>query len=127
MTTTTNLAAELALIDVAISTRNATTPPTVAAVASQVRTELTVELARIDVEISTRNATAPATPLNVTDARDAVIAEINDNETKIDLLETKTQADARQAILIAEHDATQTAVDAILGGGGGGTTQQKAY
>lgn len=54
----TELATELARIDVATSTRNATTPPTAAAVASQVRTELTTELARIDVATSTRLATA---------------------------------------------------------------------
>jgi len=36
---------------------NTTTPPTAAAIASQVRTELTIELARIDANITSRQAT----------------------------------------------------------------------
>lgn len=62
----TELATELARIDVATSTRNATTPPTAAAIATQVRTELGTELARVDVATSTRLATAGYTaPDNV--------------------------------------------------------------
>jgi hypothetical protein len=41
-------------------TGNTTTPPTVGAIASQVRTELTVELARIDATISSRSVYAGA-------------------------------------------------------------------
>jgi len=52
-------------------------------------------------------ATGFATPANITDAQTALTTEINANETKIDALETKAQADARQALLIAEHDDTQ--------------------
>lgn len=59
----TELATELARIDVAISTRLATSgytaPPSAATVATQVRTELTTELGRIDVALSTL-ATASA-------------------------------------------------------------------
>lgn len=55
----TELSTELGRIDAAISSRNATTPPTAAAVATQVRAELGTELARIDAAISTRNATTP--------------------------------------------------------------------
>jgi hypothetical protein len=40
----------------------------------------------------------------------AIIAQVDANETKIDLIETKAQADARQALLIAEHDTTQAAL-----------------
>jgi len=54
-----------------------------------------------------------ATATNVTDAQTAIIAEIDVNETKIDLLETKMQADTRQSALIAEHDATQTDIAAL--------------
>lgn len=56
-------AVELGRMDVAVSSRNATTPPTAAAVASQVRTELTTELGRIDAATSTRAATGAAMTL----------------------------------------------------------------
>ena len=39
--------------------------------------------------------------------------EIDANEAKIDLLETKAQADTRQAALIVEHDATQASIAAL--------------
>ena len=55
-------------VDVAISSRNATTPPTAAANATAVRSELATELARVDVAISTRNATTPPTAAAVADA-----------------------------------------------------------
>ncbi len=64
----TELSTELARIDAAISSRNATTPPTAAAVASQVRTELSTELARVDVAVSSRNATTPPTAAAIADA-----------------------------------------------------------
>ncbi len=61
----TNLATELARIDVATSTRLATAgytaPPTAATNATAVRTELTTELARIDVATSTRLASGSYT------------------------------------------------------------------
>ena len=60
----TNLATELARIDVAISSRLAsgsyTAPPTALANATAVRTELTTELARIDVAVSSRQAAGSA-------------------------------------------------------------------
>jgi hypothetical protein len=43
----------------------------------------------------------------------ATSTEVLANETKIDLIETKAQADARQALLIAEHDATQSTLDGL--------------
>jgi hypothetical protein len=58
------LATELGRIDVAVSTRNSTTPPTTAAI----RSELATELARIDVAVSTRNATTPPTAAAIADA-----------------------------------------------------------
>jgi hypothetical protein len=58
------LATELARIDVAVSSRNATTPPTTAAI----RAELATELARLDVAVSSRNATTPPTADAIADA-----------------------------------------------------------
>jgi hypothetical protein len=55
-------------------------------------------------------ATGFATPTNVTDAQAAIIAELDASEVKIDAIETKVQADSRQALLIAEHDATQSSL-----------------
>lgn len=50
------------------------------------------------------------------DAAEAnIISEIDANEVKIDLIETKAQADTRQTALIAEHDATQSAIAGITG------------
>ena len=61
----TELTTELGRIDVAVSSRLATsgytTPPTAAANASAVRTELSTELGRIDVATSTRLASASYT------------------------------------------------------------------
>jgi hypothetical protein len=48
-------------LDAAVSSRNATAPPSAATVATAVRTELATELGRVDVAVSTRNATAPPT------------------------------------------------------------------
>ncbi len=62
----TELATELARVDVATSTRLAsasyTTPPTAMAVADEVRVELATELARIDDEITSRADAASYTP-----------------------------------------------------------------
>ncbi len=55
-------------LDATVSSRNSTTPPTSAAIASQVRTELTTELGRIDAAISSRNATTPPTAEAIADA-----------------------------------------------------------
>lgn len=73
----TELATELGRIDVATSTRLATSgytvPPTASANATAVRSELTTELGRIDVAVSTRLATAGYTaPPTVGDIADAV-------------------------------------------------------
>jgi hypothetical protein len=70
------LATELARIDVATSTRLATSgytvPPTASANATAVRSELTTELGRIDVAVSTRLATsgytAPDSAATIADA-----------------------------------------------------------
>jgi len=42
-----------------------------------------------------------------------IISEVNANETKIDLIETKAQADSRQAILVGEHNDTQADIAAL--------------
>lgn len=42
-----------------------------------------------------------------------IISEIDANETKIDLIETKAQADSRQAILVGEHNDTQADIAAL--------------
>ena len=86
----TELATELARVDVATSSRLATsgytvptTPPTAAANATAVRTELATELARVDVATSSRLATsgytAPTTPPTVT----AIRQELDTNSTKL--------------------------------------------
>jgi hypothetical protein len=46
-------------------------------------------------------------------AESNIIVEIDANEAKIDLLETKIEADARQVLLVAENDATQTLISAL--------------
>jgi len=53
-------------------------------------------------------ATGFATTTNVTDSEANIIAEVNTNETKIDLIETKAQADTRQTALLAQHTQTQS-------------------
>jgi hypothetical protein len=42
-----------------------------------------------------------------------IISEIDANEAKIDLIETKAQADSRQAILVSEHNDTQADITAL--------------
>ena len=81
------LATELARVDVATSTRLATsgytaptTPPTAAANATAVRTELSTELARVDAAVSTRLAGSSYTAPSNSD-----VAAI---KAKTDLLET---------------------------------------
>lgn len=58
-------------------------------------------------------ATGFATPANVTSAQSAIISEVDANETKIDNLETKAQADVRQVALVAEHDSTQSDIASL--------------
>ena len=85
--TRTELAVELARVDVATSTRLASsgytapsTAPTAAANASAVRTELATELARVDVATSTRLASSAYTaPAN---------SDVTAIKAKTDLLET---------------------------------------
>lgn len=103
----TELTTELARIDVATSTRLATSgytvPPTASANATAVRSELTTELGRIDVAVSTRLATAGyTTPPTVGDIADAVWDEAISGH-----LSAGTTGKALD--------------DASAGGGGGGT------
>ena len=103
----TELATELGRIDVATSTRLATSgytvPPTASANATAVRSELTTELGRIDVAVSTRLATAGyTTPPTVGDIADAVWDEAISGH-----LSAGTTGKALD--------------DASAGGGGGGT------
>ena len=107
----TELATELGRIDVATSTRLATSgytvPPTASANATAVRSELTTELGRIDVAVSTRLATAGyTTPPTVGDIADAVWDEA-----------------------ISGHlsaGSTGKALDDASAGGGGGATDWTA-
>ena len=107
----TELTTELARIDVATSTRLATSgytvPPTASANATAVRSELTTELGRIDVAVSTRLATAGyTTPPTVGDIADAVWDEA-----------------------ISGHlsaGSTGKALDDASAGGGGGATDWTA-
>jgi|GEM_PF-3190301 len=71
----TELATELARVDVAISSRNAVAPPSAADNATQVRAELATELARVDVAVSSRLADASYTaPPSAADNATAVLA-----------------------------------------------------
>lgn len=74
-------------------------------IASAVRAELSIELARIDAAISSRS--------EFDHTSDPVIIP---PQPPIDLssLETKVQADARQALLIAEHTETQADLASVL-------------
>ncbi|WP_296635994.1 hypothetical protein [Polaribacter sp.] len=71
---------------------NTTTPPTV----SEIQTGL-------------------ATEANATANKNSIIAGLDANEAKIDLVETKSEADTRQAALILEHNKTQTDISEITG------------
>ena len=62
------------------------------AIAQQVRVELATELARIDASVSSRSSHA---------------------SPDLSGIETKAQADIRQAALISEHDATQVAIGGL--------------
>ena len=126
----TNLATELARVDVATSTRLATAgytvPPTAVANAAQVRTNLTTELARMDVAVSTRLATAGYTaPLNTPTlaqieastvlAKEATVAS-RATQTSVEALGTPAQAAALATLSgtnQTEHDATQAAIAAL--------------
>lgn len=109
--------------------------------AAAVRTELTTELARIDANTSSRSTFDPATDTvatvtTVTNMRGtdnantvapdnasiaAILTDTNELQTNqnnwltadISGIETKAQADSRQTALIAEHDATQSAIAGI--------------
>jgi hypothetical protein len=58
-------------------------------------------------------ATGFSTPTDVNNAQTAIISEVNANETKIDAIETKAQADIRQTALLAQHTATQGLITAL--------------
>jgi hypothetical protein len=101
------LATELARIDVATSTRLATSgytvPPTASANATAVRSELTTELGRIDAAVSTRLATSGYTaPASAATIAGAVWDEVLSGHT--------TAGTTGKAL-----------DDAAAGGGGGGT------
>jgi hypothetical protein len=54
-----------------------------------------------------------ATEVNATSNKDSIITEVNANETKIDLIETKAQADARQVLVAKEATKFDPAVDVV--------------
>ena len=92
----TELTTELGRIDVAVSSRLATsgytTPPTAAANASAVRTELSTELGRIDVATSTRLATSGYTaPLDAAGTRSALGLATANLDTQLGDLPTATE------------------------------------
>jgi hypothetical protein len=92
----TELTTELGRIDVAVSSRLATsgytTPPTAAANASAVRTELSTELGRIDVATSTRLATSGYTaPLDAAGTRSALGLASANLDTQLGDLPTATE------------------------------------
>lgn len=108
----TELTTELGRIDVAVSSRLATsgytTPPTAAANASAVRTELSTELGRIDVATSTRLATSGYTaPLDAAGTRSAVGLATANLDTQLGDLPTAVEnAGAVWNALIANYTVT---------------------
>lgn len=95
----TELATELARIDVAISTRLATigytaptTPPTAAENASAVRTELATELGRIDATIGSRSA--PGAAMTLTSGERTAVA----NEVEAQIIDDTDSEKVLQAI-----------------------------
>ncbi|NRA81991.1 MAG: hypothetical protein HRU18_27665 [Pseudoalteromonas sp.] len=80
------------------------------AIAEAVRTELTTELNRIDANISSRSDFDHTTDEVITDA-----ASRTASQADVSSIETKAEADARQAALIAEHNQTQTDISNISG------------
>lgn len=138
------LATELGRIDVATSTRLATSgytvPPTASANATAVRSELTTELGRIDVATSTRLATSgyttpPTASANATAVRSELTTELGRIDVAVSTrLATSgyTAPDSAATIADAVWDealsghttagSTGKALDdAAAGGGGGGT------
>jgi hypothetical protein len=87
------------------------TPPTPAAIASQVRTELATELARIDVAISTRLASLSYTaPLDAAGIRSAIGIAAANLDIQLDALPTNAEL---ATALAAADDATLAAVAAL--------------
>jgi hypothetical protein len=116
----TELTTELGRIDVAVSSRLATsgytTPPTAAANASAVRTELSTELGRIDVATSTRLATSGYTaPLDAAGTRSALGMATANLDTQLDALPTAVEnAGAVWNALIASYTVTGSFGQRIL-------------
>jgi len=116
----TELTTELGRIDVAVSSRLATsgytTPPTAAANASAVRTELSTELGRIDVATSTRLATSGYTaPLDAAGTRSALGLATANLDTQLDALPTAVEnAGAVWNALIASYTVTGSFGQRIL-------------
>lgn len=126
---------------------NTTTPPTSAAIASQVRTELTTELGRIDVAVSTRLATASyVSPLDAAGVRSAVGLAAANLDTQLGDIPTVAELNARTLpaasyateanVLLVLADTAElqtdwadggrlyTLLDTAAAGGGGLTAQQ---
>lgn len=120
---------------------NAASAPSASTVASAVRTELTTELGRIDASVSSRLATAGytapanaditsikaktdilvntdltgiATSTNVTSAQTAIIAEVNANETKIDIIDSQVDLIKTKVDTLNNPDLTPIAKTAEL-------------
>lgn len=83
---------------------------------AEVNTEVDTALSDYDAPTKAEldSAVAPlATEVNATTNTNSIITEVDANETKIDLLETKAQADTRQTALITEHTTTQSDIAAL--------------
>lgn len=105
--------ARLANLDATVSSRNATTPPTPAANAAQVRTELTTELGRIDVAVSSRNATTPPT---ATDNATAVRTSLTTELGRIDAAISSRATQANVTTALTNYDvATAGDVSSLQG------------
>jgi hypothetical protein len=106
----TELSTELGRIDVATSTRLATsgytTPPSAATNATAVRSELSTELGRIDVATSTRLATSGYT---TPPTASAIRTEIDTNSTQLSAIKAKTDGLTTNP---ASEEKVQEALDA---------------
>ena len=105
------LTTELARLDVAVSTRNATTPPTTA----QIRTELATELARLDVAVSSRNATTPPTAAAVATAtRTELATELARIDAAVSSCADPTEVRAAVQLALGDYGAAASVELATL-------------
>jgi hypothetical protein len=120
-----------------VNTRLATASYVAAPTVTAIRTEIDTNSTKLDVAVSTRNSVAPdnasitsiladtnelqtnqgawatatgfATPTNVTDAQAAIIAEVNANEAKLDIIDTNVDAVKAKTDILVNTDLSAIA------------------